>query len=272
MRSSITLPLSVNGKPLGFLFFSSAHTHVYTDMHVRFLANIRNALALSFEKDIFVDDLVYSSTLALAKMAEAKDEDTAVHLDRMKEYTVLLAKRLKERGVYAEELTAEFIRALEKFSPMHDIGKVGIRDDVLRKPGKLDPDELVHMRTHASYGANVLREAEENIARSGRTLFAMGIRIAAYHHEKWDGSGYPTGIAGLKIPLEARIVALADVFDALTTRRPYKEPFTFEDSIEIIRKDRGTHFDPSIADVFFQDIAIFREYYDHFRQDMKGDY
>lgn len=272
VRSSITLPLSVNGKPLGFLFFSSAQTHVYTEVHLQFLRNIRNALALSFEKDIFVDDLVYSSTLALAKMAEAKDEDTAVHLDRMKEYSVLLAKRLKHHGVYADRLSAEFIHSIEKFSPMHDIGKVGIRDDVLRKPGKLDPEEMAHMRTHASYGANVLREAEQNIARSGRTLFAMGIRIAAYHHEKWDGSGYPVGLAGEKIPLEARIVAVADVFDALTTRRPYKEPFTFEDSIDILKQGRGAHFDPAIIDVFFADLSIFREYYDRFKQEMKHDY
>jgi len=155
---------------------------------------------------------------------------------------------------------------------MHDIGKVGIRDDVLRKPGKLDPEEMAHMRTHASYGANVLREAEQNIARSGRTLFAMGIRIAAYHHEKWDGSGYPVGLAGEKIPLEARIVAVADVFDALTTRRPYKEPFTFEDSIDILKQGRGAHFDPAIIDVFFADLSIFREYYDRFKQEMKHDY
>ncbi len=265
VRSSITLPLTVNGKALGFLFFSSKERNVYTDMHVDFLRNIRNAVALSFEKDIFVDELVYSSTLALAKMAEARDEDTADHLDRMRRYSVLLAKVMLEDGVYGSTITPEFLHVLERFSPMHDIGKVGIRDNVLLKPGKLDDTEMAHMRTHALYGANVLREAETNIARSGRTLFQAGIRIAASHHERWDGKGYPSGLSGDTIPLEARIVSVADVFDALTTRRPYKAPFEFERSYSMIVEGRGTQFDPSIVDVFRRHQDDFRSLYDEFR-------
>ncbi len=270
--SSITLPLIVNGKPLGFLFFSSKERNIYTDMHLAFLRNISNAIALSFEKNIFVDELVYSSTLALAKMAEARDEDTADHLDRMKQYTVQLARCMKEEHVYDEQLTPEYIHGLERFSPMHDIGKVGIRDNVLLKPGKLNEEEMAHMKTHALYGANVLKEAENNIARSGRTLFQIGIRIAASHHEKWNGSGYPSGLAGLSIPLEARIVAIADVLDALTTRRPYKEAFDFDISVRMIIQNKGSHFDPEIIGVFEHHVEKFQELYNYFKKTVPENY
>lgn len=265
IRSSITLPLVVNGKALGFLFFSSRKRNAYTEMHVSFLSNIRNAIALSFEKDIFVDELVYSSTLALAKMAEARDEDTASHLDRMRRYSVLVAESLRADGFYSESLSPDFIHSLDRFSPMHDIGKVGIRDAVLLKPGKLDAAELAHMRTHAIYGADVLREAENNIARSGRTLFTMGIRIAESHHERWDGQGYPHGLADEAIPLEARIVAVADVFDALTTRRPYKEPFEFRKSADMVLSGSGGHFDPAIVASFALHLDEILALYEEFR-------
>lgn len=197
-------------------------------------------------------------------MAEAKDEDTGDHLERMKKYTVLLASNLKHHPKYASSITPEFLLNIERFSPMHDIGKVGIRDNVLTKPGRLDAVEMTHMRTHARYGADVLREAENNIARSGRTLFKMGIAIADGHHEWWDGSGYPEGLAGTNIPLEARIVAVSDVFDALTSRRPYKEPFPFDKTVTMITEESGTHFDPDIVAVLIENIADFRDLYEHF--------
>lgn len=265
IRASITLPLSLNGAPLGFIFFSSVTRNCCNDLHVSFLRNIRNAIALAFEKDIFVDELVYASTLALAKMAEARDEDTADHLDRMSKYTVLLARRMQAEGVRSDGLSVEFIRELERFSPMHDIGKVGIRDDVLLKPGKLDPVEWEHMKTHTTYGANVLLEAESSISRSGRAFFGMGIDIAGGHHEKWDGSGYPAGVSGSLIPLSARIVAIADVFDALTTRRPYKEPFSFETSLALMKEGAGTHFDPEIFACFERNQDAFLALYQEFR-------
>ncbi len=265
IRSSITLPLTVNGKALGFLFFSSRVKEAYNDLHVGFLRNIRNAIGLAFEKDIFVDELVYGSTLALAKMAEARDEDTADHLDRMREYTVLLAKLLVADGARCAAVDGEFLHEIERFSPMHDIGKVGIRDGVLLKPAKLDPAEWEHMKTHTTYGADVLREAENNVSRGGKTLFGMGIRIAEGHHERWDGSGYPKGLSGEAIPLEARIVSVADVLDALTTRRPYKEPFGFEESVGIMREGAGSHFDPEIFRVFEENVDSFRAMFEEFR-------
>ncbi len=270
IRASITLPLSLNGAPLGFIFFSSLTKDCYSDLHLSFLRNIRNAIALAFEKDIFVDELVYASTLALAKMAEARDEDTADHLDRMSRYTVLLARLMQSEGVRAEPITAEYIRELGRFSPMHDIGKVGIRDDVLLKPGKLDEAEWEHMKTHATYGANVLREAENSLSRKGRAFFGMGIEIAAAHHERWDGSGYPAGLSGERIPLSARIVAVADVLDALTTRRPYKAPFGFEESFALMKEGAGSHFDPAIFACFERNQDAFRALYREFLAETPG--
>ncbi len=249
IRSSITLPLNINGKHIGIIFFSSKNKCIYKDQHINFLKVLANSIAISFEKNIFVDDLLYSSLLALAKLAEARDEDTAEHLERMKKYSRLIAELLYKGSKYADQISPEYINDIERFSPMHDIGKVGIRDKILLKPGKLDNEEFEEMKHHTVYGAEVLKTAEKNISKSGRSLFKLGIEIAENHHEKWNGSGYPSGKSEMEIPLSARIVAVADVFDALTSRRPYKEPFPFETSFEMLIEGSGKHFDPEIIKV-----------------------
>lgn len=254
IKSSITVPLQANGIPLGFIFFSSNQKNVYKSRHIEYLKLIGNSIALSFEKNIFSEELVYSSVLALAKLSEARDEDTGAHLTRMSHYAGVLAKALSKTNRYKDIINQEYIDQIIKFSPMHDIGKVGVPDKVLLKPGKLTHDEFEVMKTHTLYGANVLGEAEKNLKRSGRSLFKMGISIALNHHEKFDGSGYPNGKVGEEIPLEARIVAVADVFDALRSRRPYKEPFTLEDTLKILNEGKGKHFDPFIVDIFIENL------------------
>ncbi|MBF4692879.1 HD domain-containing protein [Fusibacter sp. Q10-2] len=254
VKASITLPLEANGKPIGFIFFSSDHKNVYHKKHIEYLKILSNSIALSFQKNIFVDDLVYSSVLALAKLSEARDEDTGDHLVRMSRYVSIIAKKLKDSPKYKDIITNTYIVDLVKFSPMHDIGKVGIPDYILLKPGKLTKEEFEIMKTHTIYGANVLREAEENVKNKGRSLFSMGIEIAQNHHEKYDGSGYPSGLSGENIPLCARIVTVADVFDALLSKRPYKEPFTLETTLKIITEGRGKHFDPDIVDALFESL------------------
>ncbi len=250
IRSSITLPLNINNRHIGLIFFSSTEKNIYREEHIKFLSVLANSISICFDKNIFFDDLLYSSILALAKLAEARDEDTGEHLERMKKYARLIAELLFENSKYSHEISADYIHNIERFSPMHDIGKVGIKDGILLKPGKLTMEEFEEMKTHASFGASVLKAAERNISKSGRSLFRMGIEIAEGHHEKWDGSGYPNGKAGENIPLSARIVTVADVFDALTSRRPYKEPFSFEASFEMIAEGSGKHFDPEIVRVF----------------------
>lgn len=250
IKSSITLPLKLNKHPLGIIFFSSVEKNIYKEEHVIFLSSLADSIAISFNKNIFIDELSYSSVLALAKMAEARDEDTGDHLERMKKYSKLIAELLVEDHIYEDVISIRFIKDIERYSPMHDIGKVGIRDGILLKPGKLTYDEFEEMKNHAIYGAEVLRTAENNINKQNTSLFHIGIEIAEEHHEKWDGSGYPYGKLGENIPLSARIVAVADVFDALTSKRPYKKAFSFEESFEIILEGRGKHFDPKIVDTF----------------------
>lgn len=265
VRASISLPLFVSDEPVGVIFFSSTGKNVYTAEHMKFLKTLANSIAISLNKNIFVNDILFSSILALAKLAEARDEDTGEHLDRMAVYSRTIAELLYENNCYSDEITLEYIDNIERFSPLHDIGKVGIRDGILLKPGGLTPEEFVEMKRHAGFGADVLKTAEKNMQKHGKNMFGMGIEIAEGHHERWDGSGYPNGKKGTEIPLSARIVALADVFDALTSKRPYKEAFTFLTAIELIREGRGKHFDPLIVDVFMASQDKIERLYNKFK-------
>lgn len=249
IRASITLPLKVSGEPFGIIFFSSKNKNIYHDGHLNFLETLANSIAISFHQNTYIDNIIYSSVLALAKLAEARDSDTGEHLDRMKTYSRTIAEILHDDENYAKEVTLEFVNNIERYSPLHDIGKVGVPDSILQKPGKLTEDEYDEIKKHALYGAKVLGYAEQNMKGKGLSLFGLGIEIAEGHHEKWDGSGYPYGKKGQEIPISARIVAIADVFDALTSRRPYKEPFSVEESFAIIEEGKGKHFDPDIVEL-----------------------
>ncbi|MYN45615.1 response regulator [Pseudoduganella sp. FT93W] len=171
----------------------------------------------------------------LGKAAEYKDNETGLHVIRMSHFARYLA--------LAAGCDAGFVEQLFEAAPMHDIGKIGIPDAVLLKPGKLDADEWKIMQSHVDIGAEILGDDDSSLLR-------MAASIARNHHEKWDGSGYPRGISGEQIPLEARIVAIADVFDALTSVRPYKSAWSVEQAFDLIRKEAGTHFDPVLAELF----------------------
>lgn len=264
IRASITLPLKVSGEPVGIIFFSSINKKVYHEGHLNFLETLANSIAISFYQNTYIDNIIYSSVLALAKLAEARDSDTGEHLDRMKTYSRIIAEILHEDETYANDITLEYIGDIERYSPLHDIGKVAVADSILRKSSKLNKEEFEEMKKHALYGAEVLRYAEQNMKSQGHSLFGLGIEIAEGHHERWDGFGYPYGKSGTEIPLSARIVAIADVFDALTSRRPYKEPFSFEDSIKIIEEGKGTHFDPNIVELVISNKHRLKEAYNDF--------
>ncbi len=176
----------------------------------------------------------------LAMAAEYKDEDTAFHIKRMSRYSHLLAIKLRLRPQECEIIL--------NASPMHDVGKIGTPDAILLKRGKLEPHEWEIMKQHAVIGARILGGSNSELLRAGEI-------IAISHQEKWDGSGYPNGLSGEDIPLHGRIVAIADVFDALTSKRPYKEPFSNEKALEIMREGRAKHFDPTILDLFFNNFA-----------------
>jgi putative two-component system response regulator len=175
----------------------------------------------------------------LVLAAEYKDEDTGDHILRMSRYSALIAQKLS--------LSDTDVQLILYASPMHDLGKIGIPDSILLKPGKLTEEEFGIMKTHTIIGANIL-------AYSKVELIQIAEQIALSHHEKWNGKGYPQGLVGERIHIAARIVGLVDVFDVLTSKRPYKDPYPVEKALDIITKERGEHFDPNITDVFLKHI------------------
>ncbi len=193
--------------------------------------------------------------LAVAKLAERRDDSTGFHLDRMQWYSRILAEELAAEGPYSQVATPEFVEHLFKSSPLHDIGKVAIPDAILLKPGALTQDEWSVMKSHTVRGGDTLREVIESHRSpkgQGARFLRMAMEIAYDHHEKWDGSGYPNNKARERIPLGARVVAVADAYDAITSDRPYKRALDHETALERIQEDRGTHFDPLLVDAFLR--------------------
>ncbi len=229
-----------------------ARVHTQLELqHARQLMRNRNAwleaeVARRMRENQLVQDV---SIHALARLAEIRDPETGNHLLRTQGYVRALARRLQHHVRFADVLNDETIELLAKSAPLHDIGKVGIPDHILLKPGKLDADEWAVMQTHASLGAEAIEHAETDVARPVAFL-AMAKQIARSHHERWDGKGYPDGLAGDAIPIAARLMALADVFDALISRRVYKPPFPHEQAFQMIVKERGLHFDPDVVQAF----------------------
>jgi putative two-component system response regulator len=194
---------------------------------------------------------------SLAKLAESRDADTGKHLERMREYSKAIAIELSESEKYRSIIDAQYIELIYLTAPLHDIGKVGIPDSVLLKPGKLTPEEFNVMKRHTLIGGETLQASA--IAHPEAGFLKMALDIALKHHERWDGSGYPFGLKGEAIPLCARIVALADVYDALTTKRVYKPAYSHDRAMEIVREGVGNHFDPTVAEAFFRIESTIRE-------------
>jgi putative two-component system response regulator len=189
-----------------------------------------------------------ATIFALAKLAEARDDDTGQHLERVQTWCKLLAARCGEQPAHRSEADAVFVDNIVYASPLHDIGKVGIRDAVLLKPGKLTPEEFEEMKTHTTLGARTLEAVEAKYPKNA--FIRMGIEIAHWHHEKWDGKGYPDGLSGKAIPLSARIMAVADVYDALRANRCYRPAMSHEKTRAIILDGCGSHFDPDVVEAF----------------------
>ena len=154
------------------------------------------------------------------------------------------------QNIYTDQLTDTFVSDVVHSAPLHDIGKIQVSDVILNKPGKLSEDEFETMKTHTTAGADMIRHAMDMVSESDSGYLKEAMNLANFHHEKWDGTGYPRGLKGEEIPLSARIMAVADVFDALVSRRSYKEPFPIEKALSIIREDAGSHFDPLVAQAF----------------------
>jgi putative two-component system response regulator len=192
-----------------------------------------------------------ATIMAMGVMAELRDEETGLHLKRTQEYMRLLAKTVSALPRFMDELDAASIEWMVKSAPLHDIGKVGIPDAILHKPARLTAEEFTIMKNHPEYGRNIILEVERILGEE--SVFLRYAREIAYgHQEKWDGSGYPQGAKGDEIPVSARLMAIADVYDALRSRRPYKAPFSHEMAMAIIIEGRAKHFDPDLVDGFVQ--------------------
>ncbi len=191
-----------------------------------------------------------STIFALAKLAESRDDDTGKHIEHVQMFCKSLVVKLGETSKYKRSINKKYIDNLYHANPLHDIGKVGISDNVLLKPGKLTAEEFEIIKTHTTIGSQTLEYV--SVSYPNNAFINLGIEIARSHHEKWDGSGYPDGLKGEDIPLSARIMAVSDVYDALRSKRPYKEAFPHKKSVEIISKDSGSYFDPEIVKAFLE--------------------
>jgi putative two-component system response regulator len=251
------------------------HAHLELKKHRDHLKEqnqwLESEVSRRMEENLLIQDV---SLCALAQLAETRDNETGNHILRTQAYVAVLGKTLQSHPGYAEALAGPQLDRIVKACPLHDIGKVGIPDRILLKPGKLTPEEFDIMKTHARIGADAIDSAIDRVLSASiqkevpgakpqsLAFLEMARTIALTHHEKWDGTGYPDGLAGEAIPLPGRMMALADVFDALITPRVYKKAWTLADTVQHIRDQKGRHFDPVIVDVFdslqaeFNDIRL----------------
>jgi response regulator RpfG family c-di-GMP phosphodiesterase len=235
----------------------------FMDIHIAYLAVSMSAtLCYIYYNDLVQEDIecdlvtnqermssMQEHTISgLASLIENRDTETGGHVARTCLYVKQIAEEARDDGVYTDEIDDHFISLMCTLAPMHDVGKIVVPDQILKKPGRLTPEEFDIMKTHASEGGKVVRQILNGIA--DEEYIQMASDIAQYLHEKWDGTGYPCGLSGTEIPLCARIMALADVFDALISERCYKHAMPVKDALDIIKKASGSHFDPNLARVF----------------------
>lgn len=232
-----------------FVAFVVGH---FSDKH----KNIMNRI---LEKDKEIVESRLATIYSLVKLAEMRDDDTGAHIVRVSKFCRLIAEKMRTDDKYKEFLSDKNIDDLAKAAPLHDIGKVGIPDSILSKPGKLTNVEFDTMKKHTTIGASTLNEVRKKFPDNN--FIILGAKIALTHHEKWDGTGYPNGLVGEEIPLSGRIMAVADVYDALRSKRAYKLPYSHLETVEIIKNDSGKHFDPEIVEIFLDNESEFEFIY-----------
>ena len=264
--ASYTLPMFNEGTFVGFIFFNADHADVFTESVLRQVDLYGHLISL-----MVINELSLIKTLAAAinttgRIAHVRDPETGSHIDRMSRYSLLIARELADKY----QLDDSYIEHVFMFSPLHDIGKIGIPDRILLKPGKLDADEQVLMRTHAEMGEGIINELINNFGLENFDYKDMLRNIAACHHEAVNGGGYPRGMKGDDIPLEARIVAVADVFDALTSKRPYKEAWSNEQAIATLHDLAGETLDRDCVDALISQMSEVEHIQQQFSEDTYG--
>lgn len=225
--------------------------HLLLESQKKTLKNYNDNLeSLVKEKTQTVLELQNAVLMTVAELVEFRDDITGGHIERTTEYLKILVNALLEYSEYRDTVLSWDIDLLLLSAQLHDVGKIAIRDGVLLKPGRLTDEEFEEIKQHAAYGVSILKRIEQNTSNSA--FLNQAKILAGSHHEKWDGSGYPSGLKGEQIPLQGRLMAIVDVYDALTNERPYKRAFTHEESVDIIRKESGKHFDPRLVEVFLR--------------------
>ena len=221
--------------------------------------SMAKAIAETQRQNALIGKMQNGLILVLADMVESRDQNTGEHVRKTAAYTGVIMRELRREHIYEDQLTDEFIQDVMNSAPLHDVGKIQVPDQILNKPGKLTDDEFAIMKTHTTAGAEIITSAMDMVSEGGSGYLKEARNLAKYHHEKWNGMGYPEGLKGEEIPLSARIMAVADVFDALVSKRSYKDGFPFEKAMAIIEEGSGNHFDPNVAGAFIRSSDEVRE-------------
>ena len=264
VASVLVLPVISNKGPVGVFDFGNRDAGTFGPQEVGMCTMLVDQMAYSLENIRLVQELQHSRDAVIRGMAllsEMKDSHISGHLNRICEMSRYLADKLEPRPAYPE-VTPDFVQLIERASALHDVGKVGIPDSILLKPGKLTAPEFEVMKSHSLLGGELLEGLMKDFGEYD--MITMGAEVARAHHEWWDGSGYPSGLQGKEIPLSARIVAVCDVYDALTSRRVYKDAWSQEDTLKVLRDGAGTQFDPELVEIFLsrpKDLQKIREKY-----------
>ena len=273
VKSLVMVPVRQED-PVGAIGAYWAKTARPSSETVRMLQRIAHSAAVAMTNVALITSLAAAKEdaarardamiLSMASLAETRDHETGDHIRRTQHYVRALAEALQEHEPYAALLSDETVDLLYKSAPLHDIGKVGIPDSILLKPGRLEPHEFEVMKTHAELGRAAIATAEHYMG-STTPFLSLAKEIAHTHHEKWNGTGYPQGLKGEDIPICGRIMAIADVYDALVSERIYKPAMEHDDAVGVILKERGTHFDPGLVDVFAKIAPRFKEIHTTFK-------
>jgi HD-GYP domain-containing protein (c-di-GMP phosphodiesterase class II) len=264
--ASYTLPMFSDGVFFGFVFFDSREPDVFTSRALAQLDVFAHLVSLMVIQELSAIRTLSAAIESARHMVHARDSETGFHLDRMSRYARMIARELAEQ----HGLDDETIERIQLYAPLHDIGKIGIPDAVLLKPGALSDDERDVMRSHPGKGVQIIDDLVSNFGLGSLKDTQFLRNIALCHHEFWDGSGYPHGVAGEDIPLEARIVATADVFDALTSQRPYKRAFTNAESFEIMERLSGSQLDPDCVRALIDNLPEVERIQARFREEPLG--
>lgn len=264
--ASYTLPMFNEGKFFGFMFFNANEKDVFTENVLRQIDIYSHMISLMVINELASIKILAAAVKTTGRITHVRDPETGSHLDRMSRYSRLIATVLAEKY----NLDDTYIEHIFMFSPLHDIGKIGIPDNILLKPGELDKDERAIMNTHSLKGREMIDELLENFGFENVDYMAVLRNIAEFHHEAINGSGYPSGIKGEDIPLEARIVAVADIFDALTSKRPYKEAWDNDKAIATLKNMMGEKLDEDCVNALIDNMDKVEEIQQQFGENTYG--